>query len=180
MRVAVVGGGIAGMAATHALQAFADVTLFEAKPRIGGHTDTHNVLVGQRAYAVDSGFIVFNRVNYPLFSAWLDELGVASKPSDMSFSVRLGHTEYGTSSLAALFCDRRNALRGRFLDMLRGLRRFYRDAAQIAETDERTLGEFVAEERYGAAFVEDHLVPLCAALWSAPVGQGRPVPWQNS
>ncbi len=173
MRIAVVGGGISGMAATYALQSFADVTLFEANQRLGGHTDTHNILVGTRTYAVDSGFIVFNRANYPLFSAWLDELGVASKPSDMSFSVRVAGTEYGTSSLGALFCDRRNAVRPRFLSMLRGIRRFYREAHSVAETDQRTLGEFLAEERYPAAFLADHLLPMCAALWSAPLGEAK-------
>ena len=75
MRVAVVGGGISGIAAAHSCQAFADVTLFEANPRLGGHTDTHNLFVDGRAHSVDSGFIVFNKENYPLFSQWLDELG---------------------------------------------------------------------------------------------------------
>lgn len=173
MRIAVVGGGISGMAAAYALQSFADVTLFEANHRLGGHTDTHNILVGARTYAVDSGFIVFNRANYPLFSAWLDELGVACKPSDMSFSVRLADTEYGTSSIGTLFCDRRNAVRPRFLNMLRGIRRFYREAHRVAETDRRTLGEFLAEERYPAPFAADHLLPMCAALWSAPLGEAR-------
>ena len=174
MRVAVVGGGIAGMAAAWTLQDFADVTLFEARPRLGGHTDTHNLLVNGRACAVDSGFIVFNRTHYPLFSAWLDELGVASRPTDMSFSVRreedgAAAVEYGTASLGALFCRRRNLISPRFLSMLRGIRRFYREAGQVAADDERTLGEFLDAERYPKPFVDDHLLPMCAALWSAPL-----------
>ena len=108
MRVAVVGGGIAGIAAADACQSFADVTLFEAEPRLGGHTDTHNLLLNGRAHAVDSGFIVFNRQNYPLFSAWLEQLEVASEPTEMSFSVSLASgLEYGTSRLRAVFCQRR-------------------------------------------------------------------------
>ena len=104
MRIAVVGGGIAGLAAADFCQTFADVTLFEAQPRLGGHTDTHNLFVDGRAYAVDSGFIVFNRQNYPLFSSWLQNLGVASQPTEMSFSVGLaGGLEYGTSRLGAVF-----------------------------------------------------------------------------
>ncbi len=178
MRVAVVGGGIAGMAAAWALQDFADVTLFEAQPRLGGHTDTHNVLVGGRTYAVDSGFIVFNRTNYPRFSAWLDELGVASRPSDMSFAVRRERddgtaVEYGTSSLGALFCRRGNLFSPRFLSMLDGIRRFYRDAARVAADDPRTLGTFLDARRYSPAFVDDHLLPMCAALWSAPLDAVR-------
>ncbi len=178
MRVAVVGGGIAGMAAAHVLQDFAEVTLFEAEPRLGGHTDTHNLLVDGRTCAVDSGFIVFNRTNYPLFSAWLDELGVASRPTDMSFSVRRegddgASVEYGTATLGALFCQRRNLVSARFLSMLRGIRRFYREAARVAGDDARTLGEFLDARRYPGAFVDDHLLPMCAALWSAPLARVR-------
>ena len=178
MRVAVVGGGIAGMAAAYALQDFAEVSLFEARQRLGGHTDTHNLLVNGRTYAVDSGFIVFNRTNYPLFSAWLDELGVASRPTDMSFSVRREEAgdaavEYGTASLGALFCHRRNLFSPRFLSMLRGIRRFYREAAQVAVDDECTLGEFLDAQRYPAPFVDDHLLPMCAALWSGPLAAVR-------
>ena len=178
MRVAVVGGGIAGMAAAHHLQDFADVSLFEAASRLGGHTDTHNVRVNGRAYAVDSGFIVFNRTNYPLFSAWLDELGVASRPTDMSFSVRRegdggAGVEYGTTSLRALFCQRRNLLSPRFLSMLHGIRRFYRDAAGVDPDDARTLGEYLDAQGYPGPFVDDHLLPMCAALWSAPLAGVR-------
>jgi len=73
VKVAVIGAGISGLAAAHALQHDADVTVFEAARRIGGHTDTHAILTGGRTYRVDSGFIVFNHDNYPGFSAWLDE-----------------------------------------------------------------------------------------------------------
>ena len=87
MNVAVVGGGISGIAAAYFLSKRVDVTLYEAEMRLGGHTDTHSVRLSGRTFAGDSGFIVFNRVNYPRFSAWLDTLGVATQPSDMSFSV---------------------------------------------------------------------------------------------
>ncbi len=169
MRVAVVGGGIAGLAAAHGCQAFADVTLFEAQPRLGGHTDTHNLLVNDRTYAVDSGFIVFNRQNYPLFSQWLDGLGVASQPTEISFSVSLASgIEYGTAHLGAVFCQRRNAFRPSFLRMLNDIRRFYRTAGYVAHQDARTLEAFLRTGRYSAAFAEHHLLPMCAALWSAP------------
>ena len=178
MRVAVIGGGIAGLSAAYALQQFADTTLFEAKPRLGGHTDTHNVFTGEHSCAVDTGFIVFNRPNYPLFSAWLDQLGVATRPSDMSFAVRRPDTglEYGTDSLRALFCQQRNARSVRFLSMLNGIRRFYRRARLVADDDRRTLGEYVDDECYPAPFVDDHLLPLCSALWSAPLGCMRSLP----
>ena len=178
MRVAVVGGGISGIAAAYALQDVAETTLFEANARLGGHTDTHSILVDERAYAVDSGFIVFNRRHYPLFSAWLDKLGVATQPSDMSLAVRRTDTglEYGTDSLQALFCQRRNARSAGFLAMLNGIRRFYRRARSLAADDARTLGEYIDDERLSGRFVDDHLLPMCAALWSAPLGSVRSLP----
>ena len=178
MRVAVIGGGISGLSAAYALQQFADTTLFEAKPRLGGHTDTHNVFTGEHSCAVDTGFIVFNGPNYPLFSAWLSRLGIATQPSDMSFAVRRPDTglEYGTDSLAALFCQQRNARSVRFLSMLNGIRRFYRRAQLLADDDARTLGEYVDDECYPMSFVDDHLLPLCSALWSAPLGRMRSLP----
>ena len=177
MRVAVVGGGIAGLAAADACQSFADVTLYEAQPRLGGHTDTHNLLVEGRAYAVDSGFIVFNRENYPLFSAWLERLRVASQPTEMSFGVSLASgLEYGSSGMGAVFCQRRNAFRPSFLKMLNDVRRFYREAASITERDTRTLAAFLTAGRYSTAFSEHHLLPMCAALWSAPRERAENLP----
>ena len=162
------------MAAAHACQAFAEVTLFEAAPRLGGHTDTHNLLVEDRVFAVDSGFIIFNRVNYPLFSAWLDELGVASQPTEMSFGVSAADGfEYGTASLAALLCQRRNLVRLDFLKMLNGIRRFYRSAGSIKADDSRSLDAYLQDEGYSKAFIEYHLLPMCAALWSAPYASTR-------
>ena len=178
MRVAVVGGGISGIAAAYMLQDFADTTLYEANGRLGGHTDTHNLLADEHAYAVDSGFIVFNRRNYPRFSAWLDELGVASQASDMSFAVRSPDTglEYGTDSIQALFCQRQNMRSTGFLAMLNGIRKFYRRARRVGGDDGRTLGEYIDDEGYSERFVHDHLLPMCAALWSAPVGTVRSLP----
>lgn len=177
MRVAVIGGGIAGMAAAYHAQDFADVTLFEASGSLGGHTDTHNLFVDGRACAVDSGFIVFNRPNYPLFSAWLDRLGVASRPSEMSFGVATADgLEYGTTGFDALFCQRRNLARPDFLGMLRDIRRFYRQAPALAADDRRSLGDFLAENRYSRRFSEGHLLPMCAAIWSLPRELARAVP----
>ena len=177
MRVAVVGGGVSGLAAAHACEAFAEVTLFEALPRLGGHTDTHHLLVDGRSYSVDSGFIVFNRANYPRFSAWLDELGVRSRPTEMSFGVSTAAgLEYGTSGLGAVFCQRRNAVRPGFLRMLNDIRRFYRHADSISDDDGRTLDAYLEAERYSTAFREQHLLPMCAALWSAPREGARELP----
>lgn len=176
MRVAVIGGGIAGMATAYVAQRFADVTLFEASGSLGGHTDTHNLFVDGRTYAVDSGFIVFNRRNYPGFAAWLDELGVASKPTSMSFGVSVDGIEYGTTDVAALFCQRRNLVSSTFLAMLRDIRRFHREAARVRQDDGRTLAEFLAEGGFSDSFAERHLLPMCAAIWSLPADQARQTP----
>ena len=176
MRVAVIGGGIAGMAAAHVAQRFAEVTLFEASGSLGGHTDTHNLFVDGRTYAVDSGFIVFNRRNYPGFSAWLDELGVRSRHTSMSFGVSVGGVEYGTTDLAALFCQRRNLVSSTFLAMLRDIRRFHREAARVGQDDERTLAQFLAQEGFSETFGERHLLPMCAAIWSLPPHRARCAP----
>lgn len=176
MRVAVIGGGIAGMATAHVAQRFADVTLFEASGSLGGHTDTHNLFVDGRTYAVDSGFIVFNRRNYPGFAAWLDELGVDSRPTSMSFGVSVDGVEYGTTDLRALFCQRQNLLSGSFLAMLRDIRRFHRRAARIGQDDRRTLAEFLAEGGFSQGFAHRHLLPMCAAIWSVRTERARQTP----
>ncbi len=177
MRVAVIGGGVSGIAAAHACQDFAEVTLFEANSRLGGHANTHVLLVDGRAQAVDSGFIVFNRRNYPLFSDWLDALGVATLTTEMSFGVATADgLEYGTSSLGALFCQRRNRIRPAFLRMLSDIVRFYGQAPSIIDSDPRPLAGFLQAERYSKAFAEDHLMPMCAALWSAPAERAWELP----
>jgi predicted NAD/FAD-binding protein len=173
-----VGAGVSGIAAAYRLQQEADVVLFEGQGRLGGHTDTHAVLVGGATHAVDSGFIVFNPDNYPRFSSWLDELGVESQPSDMSFGVSNQATgvEYGSRGLGALFCQRRNLVSPRFLRMLADLRRFYRDAVDYPLDESLTLGELLDRHGYGAGFVEDHIGPMCGALWSAAPDAALAIP----
>jgi len=175
VRIAVIGSGIGGLASSWLLSRRHEVTLFEANDYLGGHTHTHRVRLGERDYAVDSGFIVFNPRHYPLFTALLTELGVASQPTTMSFSVHneASGLEYNATSLATLFCQRRNLLAPRFLGMIRDLLRFYREAPRLLTGDAAgpTLGEYLAEGRYGAAFRDDHLVPMASALWSAPPAQ---------
>jgi predicted NAD/FAD-binding protein len=172
-RIAVVGAGIAGLASAYRLaQAGQAVTLFEGNDYLGGHTHTHTVEVGGRPFAVDTGFIVFNPVNYPLLTALFDELGVASQPTTMSFSVHdaASGLEYNAGSLGGLFCQRRNLVSPRFLGLVRDLLRFYRAAPALLDSDEPgpTLGEYLATQGYGAAFRDLHQVPMASALWSAP------------
>ena len=174
MRIAVVGGGVAGLYAAWHLAQRHDVILMERNPRVGGHTDTHVVDVDPDTgpVAVDTGFIVFNPPNYPLFSAWLNELGVESQPSDMSFGVHceISGLEYNATSLDKLFCQRRNLFRPRFIGMVRDILAFYRQAPMLLEAldDSTTLGDWLDASPFGDAFAHDHILPMAAALWSSP------------
>jgi predicted NAD/FAD-binding protein len=175
MRIAVIGSGISGLASAWLLSRQHEVTLFEANDYLGGHTHTHLVEVEGRRLAVDSGFIVFNERHYPLLTRLFHELGVQSQPTTMSFSVRNAGTglEYRASSLDTLFCQRRNLLSPRFWGMLRDLRRFYRAAPALLDGagPGPTLGDYLAAQGYGTAFRDEHLVPMAAALWSAPAAR---------
>ena len=172
MRIAVVGSGIAGLASAWMLSREHDVVLFEAGSYLGGHTHTHDVTLHGTPYRVDSGFIVHNRRHYPLLHRLFDELGVASRPTTMSFSVHHGGSglEYNASTLDSLFCQRRNLLSPRFIGMVRDLLRFYREAPALldGEGPGPSLGDYLREQRYGAAFRDEHLIPMASALWSSP------------
>ena len=175
MRIAVIGSGIAGLASAWLLSRRHAVTLFEANDYLGGHTHTHDIELDGRRYAVDTGFIVHNPVHYPLLTHLFDELGVASQPTTMSFAVHneASGLEYNATSLDALFCQRRNLLSPRFIGMVRDLFRFYREAPALLHGPHPgpTLGAWLAEHRYGAAFRDEHLVPMASALWSSPAEQ---------
>ncbi|MBP6597628.1 MAG: FAD-dependent oxidoreductase [Arenimonas sp.] len=172
MRVAVVGSGIAGLGAAWLLAREHEVVLFEAEDRLGGHTHTHRVFQAGREYSVDTGFIVFNRDNYPLLTALFETLGVASQPTTMSFSVQDARSglEYNATSLDGLFCQRRNLVSPRFWGMVRDIFRFYREAPALLalQDDGPSLGEYLAQGGYSPMFVEDHLLPMASALWSSP------------
>jgi len=175
MKIAVVGSGISGLAAGWLLGRDHDVTVYEASDYFGGHTHTHDIQLGGRSHAVDSGFIVFNTLNYPLLSRLFDELGVESQATTMSFAVRNERSglEYNATSLGGLFCQRRNLVSPRFLGMLREIARFYREAPAVLaiEGDGPTLGDYLQRQRYSPAFRDDHLVPMASALWSSPSAQ---------
>ena len=180
MKIAIIGTGIAGNVAAHRLNRDHDITVFEASGRIGGHTHTVDVNHAGRDYAVDTGFIVYNDRTYPNFVALLNELGVASQPSNMSFSVRneVSGLEYNGTSLNALFAQRSNILRLSFHRMIRDILRFNREALAVLRPDapDLTLGEFLAERRYSHEFVDNYIVPMGSAIWSAAPRQVRRMP----
>jgi predicted NAD/FAD-binding protein len=172
LKIAVVGGGISGLAAAHLLGRRHQVRLFEAGPTLGGHTHTVTVRDGERELPIDMGFIVFNRRTYPYFCRLLDELGVASDESDMSLSVRstTGGLEYNPSSLPQLFAQRRNLVSPSFHRLVLGILRFQRLARRLLADgggEGMALKEFVTRHRLGRPVVERYLVPMAAAIWSA-------------
>jgi uncharacterized protein len=172
MRIAVVGSGISGLASAWFLSKRHAVTLFETNDYLGGHTHTHDIEIDGRRLAIDSGFIVYNQAHYPLLTRLFAELGVQTRPTAMSFSVSSAATglEYSATGLDTLFCQRRNLLSPRFWGMLCDLLRFYQESPALlaAAGPGPTLGEYLAAHRYGATFRDEHLVPMAAALWSAP------------
>jgi uncharacterized protein len=170
MKIAIIGGGISGNMAARLLSAEHDITLFEANEYLGGHTHTHDVEIGGQQLAVDTGFIVFNDWTYPNFIAMLDQLGVESQPSNMSFSVRCDRTglEYNGTNLAGLFCQRRNLVRPRFYRMLSQILRFNRHAPALLESEsgELPLADFLEREGYGRDLIDYYIVPMGSAIWS--------------
>jgi predicted NAD/FAD-binding protein len=171
MRIAIVGTGIAGNVAAYRLAREHEITVFEAASYVGGHTNTVDVDYRGRQYAVDTGFIVFNDWTYPEFIRLLDELGVESKPSSMSFSVSCEKTglEYNGTSRNALFAQRSNLLRPSFYRMIADILRFNREAPALLDgrNQTTTLGEYLDAGGYSRQFVEHYIVPMGAAIWSA-------------
>lgn len=168
-RIAVIGGGISGMAAAHLLAADHAVVLFEAEGRLGGHART--VLAGKRGdQPVDTGFIVFNHVNYPNLVRLFDELSVPTALSDMSFGASIGggRLEYGLKNFKAVFAQRRNLANPRFLGMLRDIFRFNAQAQQAAQNPGLTIGELLRDLGTGAWFRDHYILPLSGAIWSTP------------
>ena len=170
-RIAIVGAGISGLVAAYVLARMHDVTVFEAAPRAGGHTNTIDVRVEGSVHHVDTGFIVFNERNYPGFSELLRQLDVPSQPTDMSFSVQCATTEleYRGSSLSTFFAQRANLVRLRHWALLREILRFNKEAPRVlAQAEDTTmLRDHLAQRGYSDDLRDHYIVPMAAALWSA-------------
>jgi len=180
--IAVIGSGVAGLSAAWLLSKAHNVSVYEQDGRVGGHSNTVIVPGPAGPIPVDTGFIVYNELNYPNLTALFAHLGVPTQKSEMSFAVSLdgGTLEYSGSNLLGLFGQRRNLVRPRFWRMLRDVLRFYREAPALLEDDSAplSLGAYLEREGYSAAFVDDHLLPMAAAIWSTDTATMRDHPAQ--
>jgi len=186
LKVAIVGSGIAGLAAAHTLQRQADITLFEAGGYFGGHTHTVDITLpsprGPVSHGVDTGFLVFNERTYPNLIALFAELGVETAKSDMSFSVKAPKAssgralEWSGSSLNSVFAQRGNLASWKFLRMLRDIVRFNRITTALAESGAEAamlqpLADFLRSHRFSAEFRDWYFLPMMGCIWSCPTDQ---------
>ncbi len=183
MKVAIVGSGISGLTAAYRLSDSHQISLFETRDRLGGHTHSISVNDSQLGnIAVDNGFIVYNERNYPLFRALLDELDVPSQDSQMSFGLKNQKTrlEYAGSAINSLFAQRRRLLQPSHYRFLLEILKFGRVAKEYLGTEEqKTLGEFLTELRFSEKFQQDYLLPMAGAIWSASLDDIRQFPLRS-
>lgn len=184
MKIAIIGSGISGLTCAYLLNRQHDITVFESDSRIGGHTHTVDVEVDGERQAVDTGFIVFNDWTYPNFIRLLDTLGVASQPTEMSFSVhdpKTG-TEYNGNNLNSLFAQRSNLVSPPFWRMLRDILRFNKavlsDLEQQRIAPDTTLGHYLTAHGYGQRFIDHYIVPMGSAIWSMSLADMLDFPLQ--
>ena len=187
-RVAIIGSGISGLAAAHALRGQADITLFEAGSYFGGHTHTVDVTLpvsggqGLVTHGVDTGFLVFNERTYPQLIALFAELEVHTAKSDMSFSVKVPDAmngaglEWSGSSLSSVFAQRSNLLNPKFLRMLADIVRFNRITTALARNNrdadmQQPLGDFLRAQKFSAQFRDWYFLPMMGCIWSCPTDQ---------
>jgi uncharacterized protein len=171
--IAIIGTGISGLGCAHFLQHRYQLTLYEKNDYVGGHSHTVSIDGESGTVPIDTGFMTYNEVTYPNLTRLLRELGVASRPSSMSFSVQHlpGDLEFCGSSLNHLFGQRRNLFKPDFWRMLLQINRFNHEAAAlIASPGDRTvsLGDYVRERNYGDQFLNYYLLPMSCAVWSMP------------
>ncbi|WP_111979834.1 NAD(P)/FAD-dependent oxidoreductase [Algibacillus agarilyticus] len=175
--IAIIGSGISGLTSAYLLNKKHNVTVFEKNDYIGGHTATIDIEHKQKAYAIDTGFIVFNNKTYPNFLRLLDAIGIKKQETEMSFSVKnkMSGLEYNGHNLDTLFAQRSNLFKPSFWQLIREILRFNKLCKQryISEnySETLTLGQFLAENKFDDGFAQNYILPMGAAIWSSSLNE---------
>lgn len=180
MRIAIVGSGISGLSCAWKLANKAEVHLYEAGDTLGGHTATVDVELAGKRWAIDTGFIVYNDRTYPRFLSLIAELGLESRPTEMSFSVRNNRSglEYNGHTLSTLFAQRSNLLKPSFWRFLMEIVRFNKRGKAWLEhqSEQGTLDDFLQQEGFSQFFAQHYILPMGAAIWSTSLAEIRQMP----
>ena len=180
MKIAVIGSGISGLSAAYFLSKYHKVDLYEQNNHFGGHSYTYDIQEEDKIVPVDLGFIVFNELTYPNLINFFNELKVPFEKSNMSFSVSVKNTniEYGGSGFNAIFANKLNLFNFNFLKMIREIMSFYNYAPSLLNNnaDEETLGNYLERSKLSKYFIEYHIIPMVAAIWSMPFSKAKEMP----
>ncbi len=180
MKIAVIGSGISGLSSAYFLSKKFKVDLYEKADHFGGHSFTYDIKESDKIVPVDLGFIVFNEVTYPNLVKFFKDLNVPYEKSDMSFSVSIKNTniEYSGSGLSGIFANRINLFNFKFLIMIKEIISFYKTAPKILKNKitEQTLGDFLNKKKLSEYFIEYHIIPMVAAIWSMPFDKAKKMP----
>ena len=180
MKIAVIGSGISGLSSAYYLSKNHKVDLYEQSDHFGGHSYTYDIKEEDKIVPVDLGFIVFNELTYPNLINFFNELNVPFEKSDMSFSVSVKNTnvEYGGSGFNAIFANKLNLLNLKFLKMIREIISFYNHAPSLLQNniEDKTLGDYLRRSKLSKYFIEYHIIPMVAAIWSMPFSKAKEMP----
>lgn len=179
MKVAIIGGGVSGIAVADGLNDYCDYSLFEAADYLGGHANTQTVEVDHKQIKVDTGFIVFNEDVYKHFCRIIDKYNVQSIKSDMSFAVsnRISGLEYNATNLSSLFCQKSNWLNLKFYRMIWDIKRFYGEAENLLVSGSSiSVYDYLVENNYSKYFIDEHIIPMVSALWSGDFNSVKDYP----
>ena len=180
MKLAVIGSGISGLSAAYHFSKNHKVDLFEQDDHFGGHSLTYDIKEEDKVLPVDLGFIVFNEQTYPNLISFFRELDVPFEKSNMSFSVSVkdSNVEYGGSGLNAIFANKKNLFNLKFLKMINEIISFYKKAPLLLNHNlsEETLGNYLEKSKLSKYFIEYHIIPMVAAIWSMPFEKAKDMP----
>ncbi len=180
MKIAVIGSGISGLSAAYFLSKKHKVDLFEQNNHFGGHSYTYDIKEDDKIVPADLGFIVFNELTYPNLIKFFNDLNVPFEKSNMSFSVSIKNTniEYGGSGFSAIFANKLNLFNLNFLKMIKEIISFYHTAPSLLhkQSQEETLGNYLNRSNLSKYFVDYHIIPMVAAIWSMPFSKAKEMP----